>query len=106
MVRLVGGHDRCAGRVELLQSGQWGTVCDDDFNITSGQVVCAQLRCGSAKRVDIFGTGSGAIYISKMKCNGTERNLWECDPINNTAGYCGHKEDAGIVCSGTIHMYT
>ncbi|XP_051720911.1 T-cell differentiation antigen CD6 isoform X2 [Ctenopharyngodon idella] len=104
VVRLVGGQDRCAGRVELLHSGQWGTVCDDDFNITSGQVVCAQLRCGSAKRVDSFGAGSRAIHISKMKCNGTERNLWECGPINNTAGYCGHKEDAGIVCSESVEI--
>ncbi|XP_067260774.1 uncharacterized protein [Chanodichthys erythropterus] len=106
MVRLVGGHDRCAGRVELLHSGQWGTVCDDEFNIISGQVVCAQLRCGSAKRVDFFGAGRGDIHISKMKCNGTERNLWECGPINNTAGYCGHKEDAGIVCSDSVEIAT
>ncbi|ROL44131.1 T-cell differentiation antigen CD6 [Anabarilius grahami] len=106
MVRLVEGHDRCAGRVELLHSGQWGTVCDDDFNIISGQVVCAQLRCGSAKRVDFFGAGRRDIHISKMKCNGTERNLWECSPINNTAGYCGHKEDAGIVCSESVEIAT
>lgn len=105
-MRLKGGRDRCAGRVELVHSGQWGTVCNDDFDIKSGQVVCAQLKCGSAIRNAFFEAGSGAIHISKMKCNGTERNLWECSPINNTSNYCGHKEDAGIVCSGTIHMYT
>lgn len=104
VVKLVGGRDVCAGRVELLDSGKWGTVCDDDFNITSGQVVCAQLRCGSAKRVNSFGPGKGNIHISKMKCNGSESNLWECGPIETIASYCGHKEDAGIVCSGTIHM--
>ncbi|XP_067304406.1 uncharacterized protein [Pseudorasbora parva] len=100
-VRLV-GRDRCAGRVELLFSGQWGTVCDDDFNIKSGQVVCAQLRCGSAIRVNASEAGSGVIHISKMKCNGTERNIWECGPINNTDSYCGHKEDAGVVCSESV----
>ncbi|XDV40667.1 hypothetical protein PO909_009705 [Leuciscus waleckii] len=105
-VKLIGGLDRCAGRVELVHSGQWGTVCDDDFDSKSGQVVCAQLRCGSAIRNASFGVGSGAIHISKMKCNGTESNLWECGPVNNTFNYCGHKEDAGIVCSESVEFTT
>ncbi|KAK7158083.1 hypothetical protein R3I93_009320 [Phoxinus phoxinus] len=103
-VKLIGGRDRCAGRVELVHSGQWGTVCNDDFDIKSGQVVCAQLICGSAISMAFFEAGSGAIHISKMKCNGTERNLWECGPIGNTVNYCGHKEDAGIVCSESVEI--
>lgn len=106
LVRLVEGHDRCAGRVELLDSENWGTVCDDDFNATVGNIVCAQLKCGSAVRLGFFGAGKGAVHISKMKCNGSESNLWECSSDNNTASYCGHKEDAGVVCSGTTHMHT
>ncbi|XP_056114550.1 antigen WC1.1 [Rhinichthys klamathensis goyatoka] len=103
-VKLIGGRDRCAGRVELVHFGQWGTVCNEYFDIKSGQVVCAQLRCGSAIRTANFGAGSGAIHISKMKCNGTESNLWECGPIDNTVNYCGHKEDAGIVCSESVEI--
>ncbi|XP_073704031.1 antigen WC1.1 [Garra rufa] len=104
-VRLVGGRDRCAGRVELLHSGSWGTVCDDDFDIYSGHVLCAQLGCGFATRVDFFGPGMGSILISKMKCNGSESNLWECSSINTTASnYCGHKEDAGVVCSESVEF--
>ncbi|XP_039506847.1 T-cell differentiation antigen CD6-like isoform X3 [Pimephales promelas] len=103
-VRLTGGRDRCAGRVELSHFGQWGTVCNEDFKIISGQVICAQLKCGSAVRVAHFGVGSGVIHISKMRCNGTESNLWECDPIDNTGNYCGHKEDAGIVCSESVEI--
>ncbi|XP_052000280.1 T-cell differentiation antigen CD6-like [Xyrauchen texanus] len=99
-VRLVGGHDRCSGRVELLQSGHWGTVCDDHFDMRSGNVVCAQLNCGIAEYVSYLGAGTGHIYISKMKCKGSESNLWECN-LNDTtpSNYCGHKEDAGVVCS-------
>lgn len=104
-VRLVGRLDRCAGRVELLHSGNWGTVCDDDFDINSGHVVCTQLECGSAIRLDFFGPGTGTIHISKMKCNGSESSLWECSSINTTdSNYCGHKEDAGVVCSGIVHI--
>ncbi|XP_057196478.1 T-cell differentiation antigen CD6-like isoform X5 [Triplophysa rosa] len=98
--RLAGGQDRCVGRVELLYNGQWGTVCDDDFDSGSGDVVCAQLGCGSMTKLGYFGAGTGPIHISKMKCYGTERNLWECSVNDSTpTDYCGHKEDIGIVCS-------
>ncbi|XP_016313765.1 T-cell differentiation antigen CD6-like isoform X2 [Sinocyclocheilus anshuiensis] len=106
-VRLFGGRDHCAGRVELLHSGNWGTVCDDDFDINSGHVVCTQLRCGRAIRLDFFGPGTGPIHISQMKCNGSESSLWECSSINTTASnYCGHKEDAGVVCSESVEIIT
>nr|XP_055066878.1 T-cell differentiation antigen CD6 isoform X2 [Misgurnus anguillicaudatus] len=100
VVRLAEGQDRCVGRVELLDTGKWGTVCDDDFNDTSGNVVCAQLDCGIMIKYGFWGAGSGPIHISKMKCNGTEDNLWECN-VNKSIprDYCGHKEDVGIVCS-------
>ncbi|RXN06960.1 T-cell differentiation antigen CD6-like protein [Labeo rohita] len=102
-VQLVGGRDRCAGRVELMLSGSWGTVCDDHFDINSGHVVCAQLICGSATKVHFYGPGMDSIHISEMKCNGSESNLWECSSINTTASnYCGHKEDAGVVCSESV----
>ncbi|XP_055066878.2 uncharacterized protein [Misgurnus anguillicaudatus] len=100
VVRLAEGQDRCVGRVELLDTGKWGTVCDDDFNDTSGNVVCAQLDCGIMIKYGFLGAGSGPIHISKMKCNGMEDNLWECN-VNKSIprDYCGHKEDVGIVCS-------
>uniref|UniRef100_A0A9J7XCD6 Si:dkey-242e21.3 n=1 Tax=Cyprinus carpio carpio TaxID=630221 RepID=A0A9J7XCD6_CYPCA len=102
-VQLVGGLDHCAGRVELLHSGNWGTVCDDDFGKNSRRVVCTQLRCGSPIQWRFFGPGTGPIHISQMKCNGSESSLWECDSINTTASnYCGHKEDAGVVCSECV----
>lgn len=46
-VRLVNGsHDvegRVDGRLEVLLSNVWGTVCDDIWNTNNAQVVCRML---------------------------------------------------------------
>lgn len=45
-IRLTGGVDRCAGRVELKLYGSWGTLCDDTWTINEANVVCRQLGVG------------------------------------------------------------
>ncbi|XP_069032390.1 T-cell differentiation antigen CD6-like [Embiotoca jacksoni] len=101
-VQLAGGSDRCAGRVELWRDGEWGTVCDDQWDLRDANVVCAQLGCGYALNVTgqagSFPPGRGPIHLDDLNCTGREENLWAC-PGTQDEPDCGHKEDAGVVCS-------
>nr|XP_025965049.1 T-cell differentiation antigen CD6 isoform X2 [Dromaius novaehollandiae] len=99
-LQLAGGRSRCEGRVEMEQAGQWGTVCDDAWDLADANVVCRQLRCGwalHARDNASFGRGSGLILRDDVSCEGHEDHLWDCPATQKHD--CSHKEDAGVVCS-------
>ncbi|KAJ8283526.1 hypothetical protein COCON_G00023760 [Conger conger] len=108
-VRLVGGDDRCSGRVEIYNDGQWGTVCDDSWGLNDTEVVCRQLGCGTAifaRRNAHFGQGSGPIWLDEVSCSGNESSLSECQHSGIGSHNCGHHEDAAVVCSASAPIST
>ncbi|XP_025211950.1 T-cell differentiation antigen CD6 isoform X2 [Theropithecus gelada] len=100
-LRLVDGGSACAGRVEMLEHGEWGSVCDDTWDLEDAHVVCRQLGCGWAVQAVPglhFTPGHGPIHRDQVNCSGAEAYLWDCPGLPGQH-YCGHKEDAGVVCS-------
>lgn len=80
-------------------------MCDDSWGIEDVQVVCRQLQCGEALSNHIpawFGPGTGSIWLNEVECEGNETSLWNCRYQLCEEGECGHHEDVGVVCSGTV----
>ncbi len=100
-VRLMDGGAN-AGRVEVYYNGQWGTVCDDYWDINDANVVCRQLGFSSASSFPYYATygqGSGPVWMDDVDCQGKESSLFSCTHRGWGVTNCGHGEDASVVCN-------
>ena len=105
-LRLVGGNRPGEGRVEIFHNGNWGTVCDDKWDINDAQVVCREHRYGvalSAPPGAHFGSGHGQIWLDDVQCQGNEISIVDCQHAGWGIENCGHSEDASVICSSKYH---
>ena len=92
--------------MEVFAGNEWGTICDDGWDINDANVVCRQLgfpQASQAYRGANHGQGTGRIWLDDLTCSGGESYISDC---GNRGGWgshdCSHSQDASVKCSSSI----
>lgn len=101
-VRLVGGDDEQSGRVEVKYLGEWGLICDDNWDDSDAAVVCNMLGYKGAKAHATghtkYGVGNGKFLLDEVNCMGIEDSIAECKHNGWKVHDCRSFEVAGVEC--------
>lgn len=101
-VRLVSnGTTTHQGRVEIMYDGEWGTICDDSWDMNDAHVICRMLGYTQAQTYynrARFGKGTGQIWLDEVRCQGYESTIKACDKNAWGLSDCSHSEDVSVVC--------
>ncbi|XP_045183479.2 scavenger receptor cysteine-rich type 1 protein M130-like [Mercenaria mercenaria] len=105
--RLADGPHEGEGRLEVLHNGQWGTVCDSDWDDNDATVVCKMLSSypfennvkGKSVSGSYFGRGTGPVWLSDINCQGHEPDITNCSITWSGGVNCDHSNDAGVICN-------
>ena len=99
-----GGNKSNEGYVEALGSNhEWGGICDDNWDIHDGKVVCKMLGYPTAETVfhrARFGEApSGDRFIlDNLNCTGNESSVFDCPHNGEWNENCRAHEIAGVRC--------
>ncbi|NWW74427.1 WC11 protein, partial [Climacteris rufus] len=103
LLRLVNGND-CAGRLEVLYNGTWGSLCSNRMSQLTAVTVCKQLGCGDGGEIaaDLkYGRGSGPLWLDHIECTEQHSSLWHCQSDPWYPQSCnGREEETHITCTG------
>ncbi|XP_054258708.1 uncharacterized protein LOC128983440 [Macrosteles quadrilineatus] len=104
-IRLGGSNKKNEGRIEIKILGEWGYVCDDQFDMRDAEVVCRELgfALGAAEirphSAFLPLNSSKVLYlVDDLQCRGNETSIRECDFGGWGVHDCGTEEVVGVVC--------
>lgn len=100
-LRLVGGKTSKEGNVEIYHLGQWGSICDDEWDLREAHIACRTLGFSNATRAthnSEYGRGRRKIWMDNLYCKGDEHSLDSCRFDGWGSHDCAATEAAGVVC--------
>ncbi|KAJ8305174.1 hypothetical protein KUTeg_017275 [Tegillarca granosa] len=101
-LRLIGNSNNTdRGIVDVLYMGEWGTVCNNDWDDNDASVVCKTLGYINGGIVDDgahYQRASGRIWLDRVDCRHGNRNLTECRHKSWGSHECDHTKDAAVIC--------
>lgn len=101
-IKLVGGREEYEGNIEILHNGQWGAICDDEWDAAEADVVCRQLGysegVGKATHNSHFGHARREFWMDNLYCDGSEDEITSCRFDGWGSHDCGAHEAAGVIC--------
>ncbi|XP_076465365.1 scavenger receptor cysteine-rich domain-containing protein DMBT1-like [Babylonia areolata] len=104
------------GRVEISVGGVWGTVCKYFWDDREARVFCRNQGYSDGYSIrNTFGTrGSGPMWLSYLRCQGTESSLHQCShdgfsdaPVDDgyySYGCSSHNNDAYVSCVDKLKL--
>lgn len=105
------GSTEKEGYVEGLGfNGQWGSLCDDAFDLNDADVICRMLgfpsaiaALGSSTADSLYSTApSGNNFIlEELGCTGNETAVFDCPHLGEWNAYCAPGEIAGVQCASS-----
>ena len=109
-VRLGGiGSSEKEGYVEGMGiNGQWGGICDNNFDINDANVICrmlgfpyARIALASSTADNLYGTApSGKNFVlDDLGCTGDEASIFDCPHGGEWNEDCGATDIAGVQCA-------
>ena len=103
------GGSETKGYVEGLgTNGQWGGICDDDFDTNDAKVICRMLgfnftitALANSTADDLYGTApSGNNFVlDDLGCNGKEESIFDCPHNGEWIENCQAANIAGVHCA-------
>lgn len=104
--RLVAGTSRNHGRVEVLHSNVWGTVCDDGisysgtYQTNAMSVLCTELGYSSGTFISSPRIpGVEPVWMDDVRCVGSEGRIGDCPFSGWGVENCSHSEDTVVTCT-------
>ncbi|XP_043917739.1 antigen WC1.1-like [Protopterus annectens] len=102
-IRISSNKYECAGRVEVLYNGTWGSVCVNSITAHTANVICQNTGCGESGYFETeikAEESSGPKWLDYVQCLQHQNIFWQCSSSAWGQNNCKQGEEAVISCSG------